>query len=572
MPLLGTLRRYRVRWLRRDLVAAVAVGTMLVPQGMAFASVAGAQPAAGLWTAAAAAIGYALFGSSRQLMVGPEAGVAVLLLAILGPLRLDDPEEYAVVAAAVSIGVALLLFVSGLLRLGAVADLLSRPLLVGYLNGVALIIVASQLAAVTGLPPAEGEFFGQVAQLVARWGEVHLPTLWVAAGSLLFLVGQRFVAPRFPGSVVVMVATTALSASFDFAGRGVELLEPLPVGLPRIGTPPRLEAVAIVRLLPGILGVTLLVFVSSLLTARAFADKNGYRVDADREFFGLAAANLLAGIAQGFPVAGSDSRTAVNDASGGRTQLASLLSAGVVLVVLAFLLPTIAWMPCAALGAIVIAAGIFLVDARAVVRLARVRPSECAVALLTTAAVLFFGIAEGILLAVAMAAADLVRHAARPHGAILGRVEGKIGYHGIDAKAPSFVLPGLLIYRVDGPLFFANARYLRERILELVEGVEPRPRLIVLDAGAIFDLDFTAAAELVKFSQDLEERGTDLAVAEPHEPIRRVLRRTGLLRELGKRNVFPTVEDAVRTYLERERAEGRRLDWESTEDMPFPFK
>lgn len=569
LPGVSLFSSYRLRWLPRDLFAALAVSAMLVAQGMAFAFLVGVPPNAGLWAGIASLLAYAAFGPSRQLMIGPEAGTAILTFAVIAPLGIDAPAEYVALTSFLAAAMGIVLAVSGMARLGALADFLSQPLLVGYLNGMAFVILASQLGDVTGTTLEAQGFFPQVAEFLGKRGSIHLPTAILSLATVAFVMVVRLAAPRFPGTVVAVVITTALAALLGWEDE-LALVGRIDTSLPRLVLPPLPELGTLARIVPGILALSLLGYASAVLTSRAFADKNGYRVDANQEFFGLAAANFLCGLVGAFPVAASESRTAVNDLSGGRTQMVSIFGAGFLLLTLAFLAPVVAYLPRATLGAVVVTAGLFLLDLRSLARLARVRPSECVVAVLTSVGVLAFGILPGILVAIGLATLDLVRHVTRPHDAILGRIRGKPGYHGIDTEAPTSTLPGLLIYRVDGPLFFANARYVRERVREILDAMEEPVRLVILDAGAIFDIDFTAAQALHRLHDDLERRGSDLAIAEPHEPIRGVLRRTGLLREVEKRNVFPTVGAAIDAYVARAAREGEALGWETTDGRDLP--
>lgn len=569
VPGVSIFTGYRLRWLPRDLFAALAVSAMLVAQGMAFAYLVGLPPGVGLWTAIASLLGYAAFGPSRQLMVGPEAGTAILMVAVAAPLGLSGPAEHAAVTAFAAVAMAFVLALGGFFRLGALADFLSQPILVGYLNGMALIVVVSQLGDTTGLSIESQGFFPQLREFVEKFGGIDVPTALLSLGTVVVVVGFRLVAPRFPGTAVAVVLAILGSALFGWE-KTFELLGPIEAKFPPLRLPSLPDPSYLSRLIPGILALSLLGYASAVLTSRAFADKNRYSVDSNQEFFGLAAANFLAGLVGGFPVAASESRTAVGDLSGGRTQAVSIFAGGILLLVIYLLSPVVALLPRAVLGAVVVSAGLFLIDLPSIFRLARARPSECAVCLLAVAGVLVFGILDGILLAIALATLDLVRHAARPHDAILGRIQGKPGYHGIDTETPSSVVPGLLIYRVDGPLFFANARFVRERVAEILDAMEEPVRLVVLDAGAVFDIDFTAAQALHRLHGDLERRGSDLAIAEPHEPIRKVLRRTGLLEAIGEENVFPTVGAAIEVYLERAKLAGETLRWESTDGLNLP--
>ena len=565
VPGIGWMRGYRLHWLPRDAFAAFGVGAMLVAQGMAFAYLLGLAPSVGLWTGVASVLAYAAFGPSRQLMVGPEAGTAILALAAIGPAQNGESA----LAAFVALAIGVLLLLGGLLQLGAIADFLSAPLLVGYLNGMALVILASQLGDITGTQIEAEDFFPRVIEFAQKFDTLHLPTTLLSLGTIALILVLRLLWPRFPGTVVAVIGGTVLPALLGWEDQ-IATVGAIDVRLPTIALPPLPEAEVLGRLVPGILAIALLSYASGVLTSRAFGDRHGYRVDANQEFFGMAAANFFAGLVGGYPIGASESRTAVADLSGGRTQMVSVLAAGFLLLTLAFFGPVVERIPLPVLAAVVVTAGLFLLDVRSIAKLARVRPSECAVAVLTIVAVLVLGILPGILVAIGLATLDLVRHAARPHDAILGRIEGKPGYHGIDTEAPSFVVQGLLVYRVDGPLFFANARHVEERVREILDAAPEPVRLVVLDAGAIFDVDYTAAQSLERLHAELESRGSDLAIAEPHEPIRKVLRRSGLLRAIGTENVFPTVGAAIEAYQRRRKEAGKRAGWEPSDGLELP--
>lgn len=567
-PGVSLLTSYRARWLPRDLFAALGVSAMLVAQGMAFAYLVGVPPSLGLWAGIASLLGYAAFGPSRQLNVGPEAGTAILTLAVISPLGVGGAEHLAL-PALLALGTGGLLLILGFFRLGALADFLSQPLLVGYLNGMAFVILASQLGDITGMTIEAQGFFSQLREFFGKIDSIHGPTTALSLATITVVVVCRLLSPRFPGTVLAVVLATLLSFLLGWEDE-IALVGAIDTSLPQLGLPPFPDVAMLSRLIPGVIALALLGYASAVLTSRAFADKNGYRVDANQEFYGLAAANLFSGLLGAFPVAASESRTAVNDLSGGRTQMVSVFGAGFLLLTLAFLSPVVAYLPLATLGAVVVTAGLFLIDIPSLVRLARVRPSECVVAILTSVGVLALGILPGILLAIGLATLDLVRHATRPHDAILGRIKGKPGYHGIDTEAPSSIVPGLLIYRVDGPLFFANARLVRDRVREIMEAMEDPVRLVVLDAGAVFDIDFTAAQSLRCLHRELESRGSDLAIAEPHEPIRKVLRRSGLLKAIGEENVFPTVGAAIDAFLARAKEAGAPLEWETIDGRDLP--
>lgn len=568
IPAWAWLRGYERKSLGWDFAAGLAVGSMLIPQGLAFAQIVRVPPVTGLWSGIAAMLAYALFGPSRQLMVGPEAGTAMMVAGVLTTAGLESPEQRLGGAALLSLMVGAVLLVAGAFRVGAIAEFLSRPILVGYINGIALMLIASQLPGVLGIRATENDFLPQLMEIVSELNAVHGPTLWLSAVALLLLLGFRRFLPKVPGAVVVVAAGITLSALLDFEARGVRVLGHIEQGAPELGLA-KLPVGSIVELVPGALSVGLLIYASSVLTSRVFADKNRYEFSANRELLGLAAANFATGLVHGVPAAGSDARTAINDAAGSRTQAAGLFASGIVASIIFFLAPVMGLLPNAVLATVVIASAISLFELRGFVRIWRLRAPEGLLAVATFVGVLVFGILPGVLVAVALAVADLVRRAARPHDAVLGWLQGRSGYHDIEHRPGSETLPGLIIYRLDAPLFFANARFLREQVHQLIDSAEAPVRMVVLDCGAMFDLDVTAAETLEELDRELDERAITLALAEPHAPMRSVLRRSGLLQKLGQENVFATVGESIRAYVERAEAGiGRNIDWQRVDEPP----
>ncbi|MBF5042883.1 MULTISPECIES: sulfate permease [Myxococcaceae] len=570
VPVPRWLRRYERRFIARDLAGGLAVGSMLIPQGLAFAQIVQVPPVAGLWSGIAAMIAYALFGPSRHLIVGPEAGTAMMVASVLTAAGLQTPEQRLEGAALLALMVGAALVVAGCFRLGSISNFLSRPILVGYINGVALVLVVSQLPGVLGIRSTQGDFFPQVEEVASKIPEAHGPTVWLSGSALLFLLVVRRVRPQLPGAVLVVVAGIALSALLGLEAHGLRVLGHIEQGLPALALP-RLPEGGVLQLAPGALSIALLVFASSALTSRIFADKNRDAFRANRELFGVAAANVAAGLVNGVPAAGSDARTAINDASGSRTQAAGLFAAAFVAVILFFLASVMSLLPLALLGSVVIASALSLFDLRGFVRIFQLRRLEGVLAMATFVGVLVLGILPGVLVAVALSISDLVRRAAHPHDAVLGRLRGQPGYQDIEGRPGSETLPGLIIYRMDAPLFFANARFLREQVHGLVGAAETPVRMVVLDCGAMFDLDVTGAETLEELDRELAERGITLGLAEPHAPMRRVLRRSGLLEKLGRHDIFSTVGEAIRAYVERAEADlGRDIDWQRVSEPVRP--
>ncbi|MBN9682979.1 MULTISPECIES: SulP family inorganic anion transporter [unclassified Corallococcus] len=550
LPGVEQARTYERRWLRADVLSALTVGAMLIPQGLAYAQIVGVRPAAGLYAGVFAMLAYALFGPSRHLLLGPEAGAAILTATALGPMVAGGgPERLASLAALLALMVGVVSLLGGLFRAGALADFLSRPILIGYINGAALIIIGSQLARMFGLERRSNAFAGQLHEVAANVGRTHVPTLVLGLAIVAALVAMRRFLPRWPAPLVMVALTTLATWAFQLEHGGVKVVGPIAAAPPSFGLP-SLRFDDVRTLLPAAFSLALVNYAGSVLTGRIYADRFGYRLNADQEFFGQAAANLLTGLTQGFPVTGSDSRTAVNASMKGRTQLVGVGAAGVVLLFSLFLTPLLSKLPLVTLGAIVIVAAVYLLEVKPVLRLWRVRPVEAVLAVVTMLGVLFLGILQGILIAVALALVDLIRRAAHPHDAVLGEREGMPGWHDVEGHADAETIPGLVVYRFDAPLFFANARFLREQVRRLVAESRHPVRWFVLDASSVFDLDITAAESLEKVRHELTDEGLVFAVAQARAPMRRMLKRSGLAARIGEDRLFPTVGAAVRAYLE----------------------
>lgn len=546
-PGLAVLSRYRREWLRGDVLAGLTVAAYLVPQVMAYATVAGLPPVAGLWAIVPALALYAVFGSSRQLSVGPESSTALMTAAVIGPLAGGDPVRYATLASTLAIVAGLLALGCRALRLGFVAELLSRPLLVGYLTGIAVIMIVGQLGKVTGVPVSGEGIIDEVVSFLGGLAAVHPPTLLLALAVLVFLFGVAHLSPRVPGPLLAVLLATAAVAVFGLEQFGIKVAGTIPTGLPTPSLPFLADVGDLV--LPAF-GLLLVGYTDNVLTARSFAERHGQEIDPNRELLALGVANLGAGVLQGFPVSSSGSRTALADAAGGRTQLYSLVALGVVVVVLLVAGPMLAAFPMAALGAIVVYAAIRLIDVAQFRRLFAFRSSELLLALATCACVLIFGILYGVLLAVALSAAEMLYRVARPHDAILGMVPGLAGMHDIDDYPQARTVPGLVIYRYDSPLFFANAQDFRRRALAAAEGSDGPVFWFVLNMEANVEVDITALDAVESLRAELARRGIVFAMARVKQDLRDSLDAFGLTASVGADRIFPTLPTAVAAYEE----------------------
>ncbi|WP_414641786.1 SulP family inorganic anion transporter [Amycolatopsis sp.] len=567
LPGLARLRGYRRAWLRGDVVAGVTVAAYLVPQVMAYAEVAGLPPVAGLWAALGPLAGYALLGSSRLLSVGPESTTALMTAAVLMPLAAGDAPRYAALAAVLALMVGGLCLAAGLARLGVLAELLSKPVLTGYLAGIAVLMVAGQLGKVSGVPVGGTDFAGQVTSFARGLGQVRWPTVALAAAVLVLLVLLERLVPWLPGPLVAMVLATVVVAVTGLPD--VDLVGALPAGLPPAVS--GVSAADVEQLVLPAVGIAIVGFSDNVLTARAFAARRGEEIDADQELRALAAANVTAGLLHGFPVSSSGSRTALGAAVGGRTQLHSLVALATVVLAVLFARPLLAAFPKAALGALVVFAAGHLVDLRELRRFARFRRSELVLALLTTAGVLGLGVLTGVLAAVGLSILDLLRRIARPHDGILGSVPGLAGMHDVDDYPAARTEPGLVVYRYDAPLCFANAEDFRRRALAATDGAT---RWFVLNAEANVELDVTAADALDRLREELGRRGVVFAMARVKQDLRTDLAAAGLVAKVGEERIFPTLPTAVAAYrgwaardgVSRRRGERGMLAGRATEE------
>ena len=547
LPGAAVLRGYQRSWLRGDLLAGVTVAAYLVPQVMAYAEVAGLPAIAGLWAAVAPLVAYAILGSSRQLSVGPESSTALITATAVGVLVAGDQQNYAGTAAALALAVGAICLICWLARLGFLANLLSHPVLIGYMAGIAGLMIVSQLGKVSGIAVEGDSVLSELRSFVTHLGEAHLPTVLVAAGTFVLLVALQRLLPRWPGPLIAMVLAAVAVAVLDVDQMGVKTIGRVPRGLPPAAIPD-FSTIDLGTLLPAALGVTIVAYTDNVVTARAFAARRREVIDARQEFLALGAANVGAGLFSGFPVSSSGSRTVIGDAVGSRTQLYSLVTAAIVLLTMLFLGPALATFPLAALGALVVFAALRLIDFAELRRIARFRRSELFLALATAAAVLIFDVLYGIAVAVALSILDLLRRIARPHDGILGYVPGLAGMHDIDDYATGRQVPGLLVYRYDAPLFFANAEDFKHRALASVDAADPPVEWFLLNAEANTEVDLTAVDALEEVRRTLAGRGIVFALARVKFELREILASAGFIDRIGEDKVFMTLPTAVEAY------------------------
>jgi sulfate permease, SulP family len=544
MPVSEHLPGYRGDTLRRDLLAGLTVAALALPAAMAYAELAGLSPVAGLYALLLPTVAYTLLGSSRQLIVGPEGSIAALAATALVPLAGDDPGRYASLAALLALLVGASFLVARLIRLGWVADYFSRAVLIGYIHGVAVVLIVGQLGKLLGLDVDAQDPLPQLAEVAREVAGLSGITLTIGAICLASLLLLRWRAPKVPGPLVVVVLAIAASAALGLAEEGVAVVGEIPAGLPAI-TVPDLHPGDALALMPAALGIFFVSFSDQILTARSFAGRHGQHVRADTELAAMGAANLAAGITQGFPIGASSSRTAVNDQMGGRTQLSGLIGAAAIAVVLLFLTEPMQYLPKATLGAVIVAAAIGLVDRQAWRGLARTSRVEVAIAAVTLAGVVAVGVLEALVVAVALSIVDVARRSATPHDAVLGWVERQGRYADIRLHPRARVIPGVLVYRLDDRLFFANASYVKGRVREAIHGAPTPVDWFVFDAEGLTHVDATGVDALTELIRSLRTDQITFVFARLKGPMRQDLRAAGVLDLVGQAHLYPTVQAAV---------------------------
>jgi high affinity sulfate transporter 1 len=548
-PGLATMLSYRRDDLRHDVAAGLSVAAVAIPVGVAYAELAGFEPVVGLYASILPLVAYALFGTSRQLIVGPDAATCAMIAAAVAPLAGGDTALYASLTIVLTFIAGLFCIGASFLRLGGLADFLSKPILVGYLAGVAVTIVLGQIGKVTGLTIEASGIARRLLEVIQKFPLIHWPTLMVAVGAfVVLLLGPRVLA-RVPAALLTLVAAGAVGALLGLDQKGVAVVGHVPAGLPTFQVP----VIPVDRL--GLLmaqaaAVALVSFTSGIVTTRAFGSKNHYEIDVDREFAALGAAQLAAAVSQGFPVAGADSRTAANDSAGGRTQVASLVAAVAIALVLMFFTGPIRYVPNAALGAVLVKSAVSLVDVKAFRDILRIERGEFLLAVLTMLGVVWFGAINAVLLAVLLALLRFVRITARPDMALLGTQADVRGFHDLRNYPRAQAPPGLVLLRFNGPLTFFNAPYFRDRVHAAADAAGPELRAVIIDAtGFSMREDSTVVLTLLELRDHLQSRGVEFALAGKRSLIEEWRRQRGLVSDgpYGRPvlRLFSTLEDAV---------------------------
>ena len=499
LSLAPSLRGYRAAWLRSDVSAGLAIAAVGLPSAIAYPAIAGLPPETGLYASIAPLVAYAIFGPSRQLIVGPDAATMTVLAGVLTAVLAATPGETdrVGVAAVLALVVGALYLLARLLRLGVLATFLSRPILTGFFAGVSLSILIGQIGRMTGVKIEAEGLVAPLVELAHKAGSIHLPTLLLAAAMFVLLQVVRMTRFPVPGPVVVVVVSVLLSALFDFEGHGIAVVGDIPAGLPAL-TLPRLAGLPIDTILLGAAAIFLVSFGAGIVTARSFGAQAGYAVDPNRELTGFGAANLAAGLFGAFPVTASDSRTAVNLTVGGRSQAAGLVAAATLVATLLYLGPALRVLPIAALGAILAATALSLIDLAALRRIWRVSPMEFVFALIAMWGPISLGVLNGVVIAIGATLAYLLREMMFPHDAMLGLIPGRDGFYKLHRRPDARPVPGLALCLIQGSLLFFNADHVRARLSAIADDLPPDTRWFVLDASAIVQVDSTGAAMLAR--------------------------------------------------------------------------
>jgi SulP family sulfate permease len=546
VPGLAALGSYQRSWLTPDLIAGVTVWAILVPQALGYASLAGLPTVVGLYAALGALLLYWLWGSSRELNVGPESTVAIMVATVLAPMASAGSAEYASLAATLAILVGLVLLFGGILKLGWTADLLSRPILAGYVFGSGLLIIGSQLAGLFGIEVDKALYAFDIGAVLRNLDQTNLTALAIGLGSIAVVLGLRRVDRRIPGALVVVVGSILLVAVLGLDDT-VEVVGSFPSGVP-LPSFPSIGLDQVLMLIGPAFAIALLVYPDSVLTARSLSVMGKYRLDPNREFFGVGAGNIGAGFMGGFPVNGSQSRSFVAMSGGAKSQISNLWASAFVVLTLVLLAWVFEFLPSAALAGIVIVAGLGLLDVTDFRAIYGYRRTEFWMAVFTAVAVLTVGMLAGIVIAVALSLAIVLQRAATPSTAILGRLPGTDTYRDVADHPEAETTPGLLVYRFDAPVFFANAGRLRDEILTAVDEADPAVRCVVLDAEAIYDVDSSGAQILLELLDALDDRGVRLALARVRTELRDELVSSRIEERIGVEHIYLEVDDAVTAY------------------------
>ena len=550
VPGITMLRNYRTSWLRPDLIAGVVLAAILVPQGMAYAELAGLPAVTGLYTTIACLVGYALMGPSRILVLGPDSSVSPLIFAAIAPLLTGgDPATAIALAGMMALFVGAIEIGLGIAKLGFVADLLSKEVQVGYMNGLAITIIVGQLPKLFGFSTDADGFVEEAKAFLTDLDQTDVTALVLGLATLAVLLVLPRVSRKVPAVLVAVVGATVVTAWFDLAQEGVKTVGALPKGLP-VPAFPSVPVSDFAPLLIAAVGIVLVSLTDTIATSTSFAARRGDEIEPDQEMIGIGAANVAAGLFQGFAISASGSRTAVAEQAGSRTQVTGLAGAALVVVLLLFLPTLLSDLPQTTLAAVVIAAALSLMNLRILRTYLRIRKSALLLSLVATLGVVLLGVLQGILLAVVLSILLFFRGSWWPHGEVLGRVRSRGGWHALERYPDAEEVDGVVVFRWEAPLFFANSGIFRQQVRRLVR--RRRPRWVVLQCEAITDIDVTAADMLERLDRELNEQGVNVAFVELRDRLKDLLLRYGLLATLDRDHFYPSISSSLEAIVEEE--------------------
>jgi high affinity sulfate transporter 1 len=549
--LLASLRGYRPDWLKSDISAGLAIAAVGIPSAIAYPAIAGLPPETGIYASIASVLGYALLGPSRRLIVGPDAATMAVLAAVIGTVLIGvpaaTPADRAVVAAMIAIGVGVICLVGSVLRLGNLASLLSRPILVGFFVGVAISIIIGQIGRVTGLSIESDGLIPPVVELMRKAGLIHLPSLLLATAMFAVLQLSRAWKSVIPGPVIVVLLSVTLSALLGFEELGIRIVGDLPAGLPAVGVP-WMNGLPYDQLILGSAAVFVVSFGAGIITARSFGARTGETVNANAELTGFGSANIVSGLLGGFPVTSSDSRTAVNVSVGGRSQVAGLTAAVVLGVAMLFFSDVMRILPIPALGAILISAALSVIDLSGLREILRISKVEFGFALIALMGAISFGVLQGVVIAIIATFVYLILNAMQPRVVLMGRIPGRPGFYKLHRLPETKPVKGLVICFVQGSVLFFNSDNVKARLDEIIDASLPDARWFVLDGSAITQIDVTGLDMLQGIRDRLRRHGIVLAFTETQSKVTAQLKRAGLSADDGSTFFFDDVEDAYRAF------------------------
>jgi high affinity sulfate transporter 1 len=562
MPIIAVLKNYQLPWLLQDIVAGLVLTAILIPAGMGYSEAAGLPAIYGLYATIVPLIAYAIFGPSRILVLGPDSALIPLISATILPLSNGNPLQAIAIAGVLAILSGIICIVAGLARFGFITELLSKPIRYGYLNGIAVTILIGQLPKIFGFSVSGNTIWEALIGFVqgVQEGKTNTTALAIGLSCLLMILVIKRIAPKISGVLIVVVVATIVSSLFDLAQRsGISVVGVLPQGLPMFQVP-NIAPIKFDTLFSSALAIALVSYADLSVLSRTFAIRGGYKVDRNQELIALGIANIAAGLFQGFSVSSSASRTPVAEAAGSKTQITGVVGAICLAIVLWFAPMLLRDLPQAALSAVVISAGIAIFEIRGTLRLYQLRRFEFFLSIVCFCGVAILGVIQGIFSAVVLALIAFVWSAWRPHYAVLGRIDGIKGYHDVSRHPEARHIPGLVIFRWDAPLFFANAETFCEQVWQAVMTAPTTTRWVLVAAEPVTDIDLTAADAIAELDKTLCEAHIELCFAEMKGPTKDRLKRYGLFTKIGKDDFFPTIGQAVDMYLEVNKVEWH--DWD----------